>query len=261
MSINLETLQAQFSRYVFDGDEEIKGQIVSTSTLKSDLRLAIYANAYVARMLETLECDYPVISALLGDDKFYDLASSYTRKFPSSRPSLRWFGQHLVEYLRSLEQFADQAYITELAELEWLLASAFNANDTKCVAESDVAVVPADKWPELSLEFHPSVYCFSYDWNIIAIWNAVKNEHPIPEFIKLEEQEKCIVWRQDVDTKFRTLEPLERTAIPAMMADTSFAALCELLSANSTQPDEVPIQAAGLLKRWINDGLIVGLTF
>ena len=133
--------------------------------------------------------------------------------------------------------------------------------DANAISESDVAAVPPDKWPELSLKFHPSVNYFSYHWNIIALWNAVKNDTAIPEVVKLDEQEKCLVWRQDLDTKFRTLSIQEKIAIPAMMADTRFASLCEILTETSDTPEDVPMQAAGLLKLWINDGLLVGLKF
>ncbi|MFV2057305.1 MAG: DUF2063 domain-containing protein [Thiohalomonadales bacterium] len=271
MSVDLKTLQSQFSHFVLEGDQAIKDQIISTTVLKSDLRLAIYANAYVSRMVEVLETDYPVLSHLLGEDDFFSLATAYTRRHPSTQTSLRWFGRHMVEFIRAQAEFEQVGFVAEIALLEWRLACAFNTKDVDSITEADVAAVPPEKWPELSLVFHPSVSWFNYEWNTIALWNAVKDEKPIPTAVKLSADEsaasgfpaseKCLVWRYDLRTLFRTLQPDERAVIQPMLEGATFGELCERLTEYSETPQEVPMQAAGLLKTWISNGLITGLNY
>jgi len=261
MSIDLATLQSQFSHFVLQGDDQIKAQIVSTQDLKSDLRLAIYANAYVARMVETLQNDFPALHYLLGEESFYQLGTAYTRHHPSVHPSLNGFGQHVVSFIQTSAVYTDRAYLAEVAQLEWSLSTAFRTTNATSITEADVATLPAEKWPELCFEFDPSVMWFSYHWNVIALWNAVKNKQDIPDIVKLDVPEKCVVWRQDLRTMFRTLEPVESEVLPLVMENISFGELCELMSEHSESPENVPMQAAGLLKAWINNGFIIGLHY
>ena len=109
--------------------------------------------------------------------------------------------------------------------------------------------------------FHPSVSWFSYEWNTITLWNAVKDEQQIPAAEKLNQSERCLVWRHELRTLFRTLEHHEARVFPQMLAGSTFGELCELLAEYVEDTEQVPMQAASLLRTWINNGLISELRF
>lgn len=259
--MSLRELQTHFSDYVMQGDESIKSQVVSTAELKSDLRLAIYANAYVARLIEALETDYSVLKTIMGDEAFDVLAEAYIAKYPSTYTSLRFFGKELPSFLQSVEHYKEYPHLYEMATLEWMLATSFNAADAPALEEVAVAQVPPEQWPVLVLVFHPAVQWFSYQWNIIALWKAAKEGQPLPELVKFEISERCAVWRHDLKTQFRTMDTVEGQVLPLMVEGMSFGDLCEYLAQDVDDPAQVPMQAAGLMKTWINAGLVIDLQY
>src|SRR5262249_9518821 len=62
-------------------------------------RLAVYAQAYIARIAGVLAADYPKLQAWLGPGAFAALVAPYLRAYPTRHPSLREAGAHLPAFL------------------------------------------------------------------------------------------------------------------------------------------------------------------
>ena len=234
---------------------------IVSDELSSEFRLGIYANAYVARLLEVLENDYPVIRMLLGEDAFYELAQTYIRHYPSTYTSLRWFGQHLVEFLQEVAAYHKTPWLAEMAEFEWTLVDAFNASDQRSITEHDIAQVPPDQWSNLSFIFHSAVFSVTYQWNILPIWQAHKAGNPLPEPYPLTQTETCLIWRENLKTLFRTLESDEAHMFATALQGANFSQLCEQLSQCIDDAEQIPLRAVSLLKTWLSQGLIADLKY
>jgi len=258
--LSLSELQSQFKQYLMFQNGQIDEHIYSTEELSNNFRLAIYANAYCMRLVETLQKDFPAILYLLGDDAFTQAAVAYIKEHPSQHPSLRFFGQYFSEFLHQDTNYRAMPYLSELAQLEWLLVEAFNAKDVSLIQESDVANVPPEAWSTLVLDFQASVHCFQYRWNIIPIWKAEQDEQIPPQPEELDSEEICLVWRQNYMTRYRTLEPDEALVLGSMLEGADFSDMCASLS-TIVAADEVALKAAGLLKFWVNAGLISDLSW
>jgi len=63
------------------------------------------------------------------------------------------------------------------------------------------------------------------------------------------------MWRKDVDTFWRSMELDEAVAMDAMTDGKKFSEICTGLLECSDE-ENVAIRAAGMLKRWVNDGMI-----
>jgi hypothetical protein len=259
-SIELQALQAAFKQHLVADDTAIADYIVSTSDLSSDVRLAIYSNAYRARLVETLEHDYQALAMLLGEEAFVALAHRYIDRFPSHDPSLRWFGQHMPDFIAANPPYRDEPVLWELSVFEWTFTKAFDARDLSVVTQSDVARIPALSWPSLGIELHPSVHCFDYQWNVLPLWRALKGvDEQIPLPTRLDEKQSCLVWRKELATLYRSLEQDEAQVLKAAAEGADFAQMCEILGQYLTDPQQVALRAAGLLKTWIAAGLICRL--
>lgn len=261
MKASLKETQQQFKEHLVRGGSEILSNIVSTERLSNIDRLAIYGNAYYARLVEVLENDYSTIHTLLGDDEFELLGRRYIEKYPSSFFTLRWFGQHLADFLKAAEPYSKHPYLYEMALFEWRFTDAFDAADASTVMEQDVAQVPPENWPELVFDFHPSVSWLSYHWNILPVWKAVKEGGDVPVLQKIAEPGSCVVWRQGLSTKYRTLESHEAELMQAVAQQKNFSQLCELLVEEGELPDKVPLIIAGFLKTWISQGMITAIRY
>lgn len=256
---SLRQLQTDFKSYLMQGHSDIERQVLDQGALDADFRLQIYANAYVARLVEALESDYEALAALLGEEDFYDLAHAYINRHPSRFTSLRWFGQFMASFLESTPPYDSQQHMWELARFEWALVQAFNSPDFNCVKEADMAGLQAQQWPSLRFRFNPSVHLCPYAWNIIPIWQAMRQEQPIPAPQALDTTDVCLVWRNGLNTQFRTLEGEEALLLPAAMQGADFSELCQLLLDSDQleiEADQLALTAAGALKTWIHAGLL-----
>jgi hypothetical protein len=65
----------------------------------------------------------------------------------------------------------------------------------------------------------------------------------------------CLLWRQDLVSRYRSLESAEAEALLGMCIEGwNFARLCEhLLAAHA---EDAPLKAAGWLKQWLGEGLL-----
>ena len=206
MNPALKDLQSDFKRHLMERDPAIADHVVGSGSLGADVRLAIYGNAYYARLIETLEQDYEAIHVMLGDEEFTRLCTQYIDTYPSKFPSLRWFGRYMAKYLAEHEPYNEHPYLQELAVFEWTFIESFDAENATVATEVEAAQVPPDKWPELEIKLHPSVHWFDYEWNILPVWKATTSDESVPELEQLENKEYCVVWRQDLMTQYRTMD-------------------------------------------------------
>lgn len=257
----LKELQKNFKHHLVSGDDNILSEIVGTKELSNVDRLAIYGNAYYARLEEVLEGDFEAIHTLLGDEEFSILCRRYTDAHPSKYFSVRWFGQYMAEFLRTVTPYSEHPYLFEMATFEWRFTDAFDAEDSVAITETDVAQIPVESWPALKIIFHPSVSWFTYGWSILPVWKAIKDEVEIPVLQKLDKPETCMVWRQGLITKYRTLESNEFLLARAVAENKSFSDWCELLIEVGKPAEDVPMIAAGILKTWLSLGMVTAVNY
>jgi hypothetical protein len=255
----LKGLQADFKSFLLRGDERMLERVVGSAKVSAPRRLAIYYDAYRLRLIEALDSNYPVLHAWMGDDEFEHLGLAYLEAHPSTHFSIRYFGDRLSEYLASAENYRDKPFLGEMAALEWAMSEAFDAPDSPGVDLDAMASIPPEAWPEMRLTLHASVYRLDLRWNVPAIWKAIKEEQAPGEPAAGEWPQPWLVWRQDLKIFFRSLSVDEAWAIDAVRKGETFASICEgLVEWIDTQ--NVALQAAGLLKRWIIDGMITSIT-
>ena len=254
----LAQLQRDYKRYLLAGDDRIVDSIVDTAQLSARDRLEIYANAYRGRLREALSVEYPVTKEVVGDSPFIDVLDAYIDANPSTSFTLRGFGAKLGAFVESNTDLRDRAFIAELAAFEWALADAFDARDAGVATVAELAAIPPETWPTLELLPHPSVRLVDLRFDTLDLWNAVRAGRPPPAPRRLTAAGACLVWRQELATVFRAIEPAERDAWDVLAAGGPFAAICEALLETS-MPADVPLHAATMLKNWLDAGLIEAL--
>ncbi len=71
-------------------------------------RLGIYAEAYLLRLVEILNADFPKLRVLMGKSKFEKMAHDYLAAYPSQYFSVRYLGSHLSKFLSNTTPYRDQ---------------------------------------------------------------------------------------------------------------------------------------------------------
>lgn len=262
---SLKGLQAAFKRHLFTGDGGIVEHIVSMDNVNNEQRMNTYTNAYYGRLVEALAGDFPAVQTLLGDEAFTALCHEYIQAHPSTHYSLRWFGRHLPAFLADAPDTRDRPFLAELASLEWTFVNAFDAADANVLDESAVTTIAPEAWPGITIEFHPSIHLVDYHWNIIDLWRTVRDEEDIPPPQALPVKSTCLIWRQDLTTRYRILEVDEAEALKAARQGSGFAELCEIVTRTLPVAEdengqlEIALRSAGLLKTWLAEGMVVAL--
>jgi hypothetical protein len=252
----LAQLQRDLQHHVLNADAAIAAVVNGTPAVPAATRLAVYSSAYRARLAEALEANMPHLRQLLGAEEFGLVARRYIDAHPSQYASIRWFGDRLAHELEG--SHASQPWIAELARWEWALAASFDAQDAAAIGVESLASVAPGDWGELRLEFHPSVQVLTLRTNAPAFFKALSQTQPAPQPTILEKPQPWLLWRQDLKTQYRSLEPDETAALDVVRGGGSFGEMCEALC-EWHDGDEVPLVAAGMLKRWIVEELLTGL--
>lgn len=252
---DLHTLQQRFQDYLVGKSEDFEKDIVSTKDALAEHRLGAYYNAYRIRLIDCLANDFSGLQKELGVAVFELLALDYLKLFPSEHPSVRWLGKHMVEYLQHSE-YKDKEFLTELALFEWTKDLCFDAADSEQLFKlEDMAHIPPENWPQITLQFHPSVHWLDLKWNVPPYWLAQQDNKEHPEKQRKDIPDRWIMWRKNMRPNWRSLEVSEAWAIEAAKNGVSFAQLCEGML-EWIGEENVAITAAGYLKQWIHDELI-----
>jgi len=253
---NLRDLQRAFRDHVLVGSNVILPQVAGSEKVSAEVRLGIYADGYRLRLLEALESDYPGLFGMVGPEVFDELGRAYIQAYPSPYFNLRWYGDHMAEFLREATPYSERPPLAEMAEFEWAMTLAFDAPDVPVVTLEDMAALPPEHWPGAGFRAHPSLRRLDLRWNVPTVWNAIdaKAEQQEPEQ-QNDSPLAWIVWRNSLKVYFRSLAVDEAWALDAMLAGANFAEICEGLC-EWVDEDEVGLHAATLLKRWVVDELI-----
>jgi hypothetical protein len=101
--------------------------------------LAVYLQAYRARLTAALRDNYPVLQRALGDDAFDLLARAYLDEHPSHFRSIRWFGDSLAEFLAAAPEHLPHPALVDLARMDWAMRTAFDAADATLLGVGELA--------------------------------------------------------------------------------------------------------------------------
>jgi hypothetical protein len=254
----LDELQAHFQRYVLTGEGAFVGAIVGDARADADTRASIYYEAYRLRLVEALETDFDALRDYLGEERFDELCRDYVGAHVSDHYSIRHYGRHMACFLADTGPWRDEPFLAELATFEWAMMDAFDASDAPIAAVADMGQVPPEQWPGLTFALHPSLQRINLSWNAPAVWNAVDRKEPLPAAVKTDHPVGWMVWRKDLHIYFRSLSVDQAWMLDALRAGQTFSEVCEGLT-EWIDAQHVALHAAGLLKQWLEDGLISGV--
>ncbi|MBB4843337.1 hypothetical protein HNP55_001856 [Paucibacter oligotrophus] len=244
-----------------------RGQTLLRPGREGSAGLLAYREAYRARLVAALRDNYTVLQRLLGDEDFDKLALRYLQVLPSRQPSIRWFGDKLVEFLAGPLYEAERVHpaLIDFARMDWALRTAFDGPHAPPFQAASLAGLAPEAWAGLRFELQPSVQLLRLGWAIEPSWRLLRAWEPdsfdaAPELPEPQAHAHVLlVWRQDLETRWRSLAPAEARLLQAVAAGQPFAALCELALADLPpgQPPQAAAQAVlDALGGWVAEGLL-----
>jgi hypothetical protein len=253
---SLADLQRAFQDYVLQSSDGFAGSVRDTSKADRTTLLDVYRDGYVLRLIEVLGTDYPGVLAMTGAADFDHMARAYIGAHPSHCPSVRWFGRHLAGFLGSTPPYDTSPATAEMARFEWAMGEAFDSANEAPVSAGAIMSVPPEAWETISFVPLPSLRRMTFTFDVPPAWQRREEVGPgALEVAPLAEPAAWTVWRPELMTNFRSLEPDEAVMLDAMIEGHPFPALCEALLPY-IEEDQAPARAAGLLRSWVEEGMI-----
>lgn len=222
----------------------------SHGPLDAAARVGIYARMYRARLTEALAEDHPRVAAVLGPEAFTAAAQAYVAAHPSTHPSLRWFGRGFADFLAARAVEGSPPYLADLARLEWTRLMVFDAPDAEPLDLATVRRIPASAWPSTRFEPIPALGVLRAAWPVHRVWDDAGGARAWePEVVWLR------VWRHGDEVFQVPMDHIEQVALDHVRAGDDFGTTCEGL-ATLVAVDDVAATAAGMVLRWIDDGVL-----
>lgn len=159
--------------------------------------MEIYADAYLARLVEALEEDFPAVARLLDPRKFHATCRAYLHGHPSRSRSLNPLGRKLPVFLR-------RGAAHDLARVEVAMSEVFDGEGVEPLRPPDFAKIPAGALACARLAFVPTFRLLALDHAANPYIDDVRQERakvrPLkrrPSWIAVYRKE-FQVWRLDL---------------------------------------------------------------
>ncbi|GAA5182281.1 DNA-binding domain-containing protein [Niveibacterium umoris] len=241
--------QAILTRRLPDG-------LLADSTGTAAARFEIYAEAYRARLLTALRDNYPVLRAVLGDEDFDALGLAYIAAHPSRHPSIRWFGDALHAFATSDPARLPHPALGDLIRMEWALRHAFDADDATPWSLDELASTPPEGWHLLRFALHPSACLLDVEWAVEAVWHQLTADPDASVEPPEEDPHTLLIWRQGLDTRFRSLDAVASQFIYALADGATFGEACEQVSPLMPE-EEIAQRVTTMLAQFIADEVLI----
>ena len=253
---SLADLQRAFQDYLLASSDSFAAAVRDTKKADRATLLDVYRDGYALRLIEVLTNDYPGLMAMAGPADFDLLARAYIVAHPSRTASVRWFGRHLADFMARTAPYSNSPAAIEMARFEWLLGEAFDAPDHEPVTASALMALPPDAWETLQFTALPSLRRSTFAFDVPQAWqrrdevedgnlNVERAAAPVP----------WMIWRPEHVSQFRSLEIDEAAILDALVDGRPFPELCDALVTHVGE-DQAAARAAGLLRAWVEEGMI-----
>ncbi|MBM4003335.1 MAG: DUF2063 domain-containing protein [Planctomycetes bacterium] len=182
----LRELQSELLRSIESGgrpDESLRSLLLPSQRMPVEARLAVYQNAYRARLVECLQSLCPAFAAAVGDEAFQAMAFEYVNAHPPDSYSLNDLALRFPEYLRATcprengQLWEGGLFLAELARFELCLDQVFDGPGIEDREPWDPGTIPTDEeWLSTRLLAAPCLRLEAFEFPVEPFYSAWKCE-------------------------------------------------------------------------------------
>jgi hypothetical protein len=215
--------------------------VLPSRTLRPEQRMAIYADAYLARLVEALEKDFPAVARILGPRAFHERCRGYLERFPSRSRSLNSLGRRLPEVLSGAAR--------DLARVEAAMSDVFDAEPAEPLRPSDFARIAPERLADARLDFVPAFRLLELDHAANPYIDAVRQERAAVPRLK-HVRSWMAVYRKEFQV--RRLD-LKEPAFAALSALQRGRTVSQAVAAAARSWSDPPKWLQPQIRRWFGE--------
>jgi hypothetical protein len=256
--LSLAELQARFAAALRVTGAESADAIASLAECVVDDGLApgaraqVYRNNSRAMFVGALERTYPVLRQWLGVERFGRLSQAYRAEHPSRSGDLHWVGAALPSWLETRVAGGDEAWLADLARLEWACETALVAERRPAMDPQALEEVPAEDLADTGLALQPCLQTVSSAYPIWSAWRKGQSGDSDERLAPAPGAQHVVVTCSDDGLVLHSV-PEERFRFVAALAIG--ATLSGALECAGADPGQLPVLLAWLFA----EGLVVGV--
>jgi hypothetical protein len=227
----------------FTGARPVTTLVADQPPIPLPTRLAVYADAYFWRLLETLGQDFPSVKRVLGDDGFPEVIAGYLIRHPSRSPLINDAGAALPAFLKGHPASKTRPFLAELAALDWAVLRALFQDRLPPADPSAFTAMGSDA----RLRLDPTVVLMETAWAVDLLRNGTKKALSKPS------RRFLLVHRDDQWAKVTPMDAAEFKTLKRLAdGKTVGEALAPLKGADARKVRE-------WFARWTKTGVVKGL--
>jgi len=227
--------------------------LLPSTTLRPEQRLGIYVDAYMARLVEALEEDFPALARLLGHRAFHRLCRAYLERHPSRSRSLNPLGRRLPEFLSGRRAAGD------LARLEVAMSEVFDGEAVEPLRPGDFARMTPEKLAAARLDCVPTLRLLALDHDANPYVDAVRRGRAAVPPLK-RKRSWIAVYRKEFKVCRLDLKEAAHGALSALQrgrpVSASVAAAARCWKGTSA---ELQTQVRRWFGEWVSEGFFAGV--
>ena len=194
-------------------------KIKSDSKATAKVRLEIYRHAYFHKLLSTMEDDFPVCAAILGEATFANHVRSYLSAFTPNTESLVNIGEKFSCYLKTTT--AVPLSIIELSIFEWELAK-LEYSDESIRDSLDPSTFIERDLGSIRLNTAQTLKVLSFNWPVHDIYKMEK-------ILPTKKSEICLFLSKKRSPQYLALNDMELELIKAAQKAESLDSVLSLI--------------------------------
>ncbi|MBL1421073.1 MAG: putative DNA-binding domain-containing protein [Alphaproteobacteria bacterium] len=196
-------LHQKFTEALLKPQHEVPEGLIAVKAPNIGRRFDVYRNNVMASLVDALKANFPIVSALVGDDFFSGLAVAYISDNPPVIPMLFKYGVEFPAFIAEYPSGASLPYLSDVARLENHWRAAYHAEEKQSIDITAVQKFSPEDQMNLVFEIHPSASILKSGWPIYSIWQG--HESGDMGQINLETSENVVICRPQVNVMLASL--------------------------------------------------------
>jgi hypothetical protein len=259
----------------------LQSVILPSQSQSSLERLAVYGNAYYARLLGCLRDLFPACRQAVGEEAFDEFAYGYLQSFPPRGYTLGTLANRFVQFLEesrreyfgtagedetdtdevsAAEVEAWSRFVVELARLEFTVDEVFDGpgiEDMPPRISDELLAVPRDQWPSIRLVPAPCLQVLAFDFPVNAYFTAFRRGES-PE-LPSAERSYLAVTRQEYVVRRYGLDSAQHALLAAIVTGATIGDAIAAAAAETADLEALLPRVSKWFSRWARAQFFVRL--